>query len=382
MDKRITIGLLFSYDENWIAGSYYILNLIHSLNKLEECLKPNLIILSEKEDDFDVIKEINYPFIEFKILPEKLSVVSTIINKISIKLFFKRSLIKNVDASIDILFPSKVNQSLSWIKKHLFWVPDFQELHLPEFYPNANLELRKKNRTVFSRSKKNVIFSSKNALDDYNFFFPNNNTKNYILNFAVFHPVFSNLDEEVKAKYDLVGKNYFFSPNQFWKHKNHIVILKALTELKLRDKLTFTVAFSGKETDYRNPTYFEELNKYIMENGLQDNVKFLGFIDRKEQLYLMNNAVAIVQPSLFEGWSTVIEDTKRLNQNCIASNLKVHQEQLGKNGFYFDPNNEKELALLLDKFINKTIPKPNFDYEEKSSFFGFYFMEIVKEIVK
>ncbi len=43
--------------------------------------------------------------------------------------------------------------------------------------------------------------------------------------------------------------------------------------------------------------------------------RFLGFIDRGEQLQLMKNSIAIVQPSLFEGWSTVVEDTKAM-QSC------------------------------------------------------------------
>lgn len=382
MDKKIAIGLLFSYDENWIGGSYYILNLIHSLNALEDSQKPHLVILSQKEEDFELIKEINYPFIEYKKGGKKLPFIPTFINKISRRLFFKRNIIKNIDTSIDVLFPSRGDSSLSWIKKQLYWIPDFQELHLPQFYPNANLELRKKNRAVFASSTKEVLFSSQNALEDYNTFFPGNSTKNHVLNFTVFHPDFSDLGESVKAKYDLLGKKYFFSPNQFWKHKNHIVILKALLALKKENKLNFTMAFSGKESDYRNPTYFRELEVFVKENELGENVKFLGFIDRKEQLYLMDNAVAVVQPSLFEGWSTVVEDAKRLNQNCIVSNLKVHQEQLGKKGFYFDPEDEKELAVLLDYFMAENRPNPNFEYKEKESFFGFGFMKIIKDVVK
>jgi hypothetical protein len=36
----------------------------------------------------------------------------------------------------------------------------------------------------------------------------------------------------------------------------------------------------------------------------------------------MKNATAIMQPSLFEGWSTVIEDAKSLQVPVIASDLK------------------------------------------------------------
>ncbi len=39
MAKRKRVGLVYSYNENWVAGSYYILNIIHALNTLEDKLK-------------------------------------------------------------------------------------------------------------------------------------------------------------------------------------------------------------------------------------------------------------------------------------------------------------------------------------------------------
>ncbi|WP_395052141.1 glycosyltransferase [Flavobacterium sp.] len=381
MDKRIIIGLLFSYDEKWIGGSYYIMNLIQSLKLLEDKSLPKLIIISKNEEDFLKIKQLNYPYINYKNINHEENLIPKIINKISRKIIFKRNIIKNIDSNIDLLFPSNGDASLSWIKKQLFWIPDFQELHLPQFYPNANLEERKSNRKIFSKSKKNVVFSSKDALNDYNFFFKENNTKNYVLNFSVFHPKYDNLNQEILKKHNLNNKNYFFSPNQFWKHKNQIIILKALVILKNKNKLNFTVAFSGKEYDYRNPEYFQELKDFTIKNDLQENILFLGFIDREEQLYLMKNSLAIIQPSLFEGWSTVVEDTKSMNQNCIVSDLNVHKEQLKDKGYYFNPCNENQLAEILLKFNINKYEKPDFDYEKKSQNFGYEFIKIANDII-
>ena len=49
----------------------------------------------------------------------------------------------------------------------------------------------------------------------------------------------------------------------------------------------------------------------------------------------MKNAKAIIQPSLFEGWSTVIEDARSLQVPVIATDLTVNIEQLGDKGKYF-----------------------------------------------
>jgi hypothetical protein len=53
---------------------------------------------------------------------------------------------------------------------------------------------------------------------------------------------------------------------------------------------------------------------------------------------------------------------------------------LGEKGFYFDPFDEKQLATILLKFNAEKISKPNFNYEEKSKYFGIQFMEIIKKL--
>ena len=183
----------------------------------------------------------------------------------------------------------------------------------------------------------NIVFSSQNALQDFMDLFPYSKVKTSVIPFAVtLNNNFYNLDvKTINEKYK-IDRKYFIIPNQFWKHKNHLLVLKDIL-----------VVFTGKEYDYRNPEYFNELKEYISENNIQDNVRFLGFIDRDEQLLLVNNALALIQPSLFEGWSTSIEDAKALNKFVIASDLPIHREQLTKNCVFFDKEDHKELSELL-----------------------------------
>jgi glycosyltransferase involved in cell wall biosynthesis len=167
-----------------------------------------------------------------------------------------------------------------------------------------------------------------------------------VVHFAVTHPEYDSLEMiELRNKFSL-PKKYFFSPNQFWAHKNHMVVIKAAEFLKEQGK-SVIIAFSGKENDNRNPGYIEELKAYVKENNLGDVIRFLGFLDRREQLKLMKNSVAVIQPSLFEGWSTVIEDAMLMNQRVVASDLEVNIEQLGNHGYYFDRLDPKALAILL-----------------------------------
>ncbi|MCK5691803.1 MAG: glycosyltransferase, partial [Bacteroidales bacterium] len=57
-----------------------------------------------------------------------------------------------------------------------------------------------------------------------------------------------------------------------------------------------------------------------------------------------------LQPSLFEGWSTVIEDAISLQVPVIASNIPVNMEQLKEKGSYFEPHNADQLAAILTDY--------------------------------
>ena len=201
-------------------------------------------------------------------------------------------------------------------------------------------------------------------MKDLEEFYPNYNTNVQIVHFAVTHPKYDHLDiDQLKLQYQL-SSDYFFAPNQFWAHKNQITIINAVAELK-QQGINVVVAFSGKENDNRNPEYFPRLKKVVEENGLSENIKFLGFLDREVQLQLMNHSKAIIQPSLFEGWSTVIEDAMAMNQNIIASDLEVNKEQLGETGIYFERLNHSELANILKDFKSKNNNYYYFEHKKR-----------------
>ena len=71
----------------------------------------------------------------------------------------------------------------------------------------------------------------------------------------------------------------------------------------------------------------------------------------------MKHAKAIVQPSLFEGWSTVIEDARSLQVPVIASDLPVNIEQIGKEGEFFSPHDFKKLAELIEEQPKRDMEK-------------------------
>jgi glycosyltransferase involved in cell wall biosynthesis len=151
--------------------------------------------------------------------------------------------------------------------------------------------------------------------------------------------------ETLRERYKIPA-GYFIVSNQFTNHKNHFAVLEALKILKASGSEAHVV-FTGKMEFKGNEAYIKRIREMVTEFGITDRVSFLGVIPRQDQLGLMKHSIAVVQPSLFEGWSTVIEDAKSLQVPVIASNLDVNIEQVGDTASFFDPHNYGELADLL-----------------------------------
>ncbi len=379
MAKRIKIAINYLYDENWIGGTYYIQNLISSLNNLNDIDKPYLYIISANEDDYIKLKDYTgYPYLQRLIKNKNYNLLKRLINFLS-RFMLSKNLF-DTSNKYDIIFPSAFYIDKLQLKKQLFWIPDFQEKYLPHFFSEEEINMRNSSYTEIQKKSKNLIFSSIDAQNDFNKFYPKSKPQQFVLRFATSHEKHNLPDyTTLIKKYDLTTR-YFLCSNQFWIHKNQNIVLESLAILKEKN-IYINVVFTGKQIDSRNPDYFENIKKLAKELGVIDQIKFLGFIPREDQILLMQNCTAIVQPSLFEGWSTVNEDAKYQNCFIISSNLNVNKEQLEgyPNYVLFDPTNAKELASILN---GHHFPKNYYDYGADIKNFSENFIKIVKTIVK
>jgi glycosyltransferase involved in cell wall biosynthesis len=356
------VGIIYNFDENWIGGSYYIQNLIRSLNYVPEKEQIQLHILTKDQSLFQELeKATGYSKLKFIQYKPQYNKTERFVNKVTQKLFQKKLIQKKI--KLDFVFPLyRIPPDLQHIKEMVFWIPDLQEKYLPNLFSQEDVNKRQSSYENMISLNYPIVFSSQSALNDFNDFYPFSKNPKKVLQFAVVHPDLTVNDiKEVKFKYGIEG-DYFFSPNQFWQHKNQIAIIEA-TKI-LRDKgIKVKIIFTGKEHDYRNPDYTTNLKQKLVDYDLENEIQFLGFIDRMDQLVLMKNAQAIIQPSLFEGWSTVVEDAKAFNQTLIVSNIAVHKEQLGDKGYYFSANDYNELAIKMVEVIENPVNKIRYDLD-------------------
>ena len=346
--KRLRLGILFYFSSKWMGGIIYIGNLIKTLDFLDDYDKPEILLFYKPENE-KFINEIKYPYLTTIrwIFPSILwgNLKSILLRK---NIFVNKILEEyDLDAIYPILdFPVRTRTKTKLIS----WWADLQHKHYPEFFSKRQIAGRNLRIKFILKNCDYMVLSSNDVLSDFKKFFVIGTTPLvHIYHFVSVIDNHNDIDGRlIREKYNLPEK-YFLISNQFHKHKNHRVVLLAIANLKKTGK-KLHIACTGKLPSASFSPYMEEIHHIIRENEIQDQVTMLGVISRSDQIQIMRHSQAVIQPSLFEGWSTVIEDAKSLQVPVIASDLKVNIEQLGNEGCYFSPHNPDELASILASY--------------------------------
>jgi len=227
------------------------------------------------------------------------------------------------------------------------WIPDFQHRFMPELFSAKEIANRDAGIGALADDAKTIVFSSESAAADFAKFYPRSAAKIEVLRFHTYPDSswFEGDPLAVRRQFHL-PERFFIVSNQFWQHKNHAVLFQALALLRARG-IEPAVVCTGHPNDFRSKDYFNTLLRLLHELGIAPQVHLLGLIARKEQIQLMRAALAVVQPSLFEGWSTVVEDARALGKPVIYSDLPVHLEQNPPGSVSFQRDSPESLAARL-----------------------------------
>lgn len=262
------------------------------------------------------------------------------------------------------------------------WIPDFQHLYLPEMFTAREIVDRNNYFLKLIERSDAVFVSSNDSKNDLIKFSPLYSHKAKVLRF-VSQPEekYFGLDASdlslIEKKYSL-PKNYFYIPNQFWRHKNHLVVFEAIKLLRDQGKSLYVVC-SGNLQDYRAPEYIQTLRDFITINQLQDNIKLLGVVPYGDVFALIKFSIAVINPSLFEGWSSTVEECKSVNKQLILSDITVHKEQ-APHAVFFERNSAKSLAEVLSDYSNLN-ESVDFDLAQRTKLFANSYMESLRSVL-
>jgi len=344
----LKLGIIFNFSASWLGGIFYIINVVKTLNFLDDRDKPEIYLfhapaLSRFLDHFD------YPYLNLVEWEFPSLVKGTLTSWVLRKNVFIHGILRKYP--LDAVYPLQdYPVKTSTPVKLISWNADFQYKYYPEFFSRKQIFGRSLRTRMALKNTDHLVLSSRDARRDLEKFF--RVRKGLHIHIYHFVSILEDLEktgiEVLRRKYGLPDR-YFLVSNQFHKHKNHRVLFLALARLKEKG-IPLHLAVTGKFPDAGDSPYMAELHRIIGENGLEDQISLLGVISRADQLQLMKHSQAVLQPSLFEGWSTVIEDARSLQVPVVASNLEVNQEQLGTQALYFDPHNPDALVEILKAY--------------------------------
>lgn len=146
-------------------------------------------------------------------------------------------------------------------------------------------------------------------------------------------------------RYDL-PERFFYLPNKFWVHKNHAVVIEALGILRTAGTPVCVVC-SGVTGDERQPGHFETVMARVAALGVADDFRVLGMIPGADVNALLRASVAVLSPSIHEGWGLTIAEAREMGKTVIVSDIPVFREQAPSRAQFFDPHDARALATIL-----------------------------------
>lgn len=210
-----------------------------------------------------------------------------------------------------------------------------------DHYGSRVNQSRKENRIlVFSSVFFNSIFAVNLQLQEWS-------KKNLLCKKVIFIPNFAKENEEqlqiTKLK-GSEGKRIVFLAN-LKNPKNHILILKVFADLKLYEA-EWSLHLIGR--DYLD-WYSDELKKFIKSRSLENHIHLYG--EKSDIKYILSQASIGVLASTEEGFPVTLLEYALENLAIVSTNVGYCSVIIKNecNGLLFDPKNDFELKLQLQK---------------------------------
>lgn len=171
-------------------------------------------------------------------------------------------------------------------------------------------------------------------------------TPNGISN-AFLEPVNPVKSNELKLKYGL--ENFILYVSRVEPRKNHLLLLRAFSELKLWEK-NFKLVFIGKK-DFS----YGDLNQFLQDcsEACRSSTLLLQNIDDIEMITFYKNANLFVYPSLAEGFGIPPIEAIASGTTTLCSNATAMSDFTFLEKDLFDPSNIDELKTkILDRILH------------------------------
>jgi glycosyltransferase involved in cell wall biosynthesis len=355
---EMNIGILFP-PSNLGGGVFqYALSIVDSLMMYSNKHNCNIIHYDTESLNWLVkpnLKRVNFISIPFRkaSLIKKISFLfNSVLNCNIFKMQKDGEVLQLKSANVELLiipFPSV----FGFYNKipYIVSIPDLMHKYYPHF-PEYPLKERLTRDIVYKNASKHSVLTvvdDQKGVDDLNKFFKIPKDKIRVVPYMPPGYIYKHKDMDFKKAEDILSKynlseRFLFYPAQFWYHKNHIRLIRALKHIEQNFKTKIPLVLVGSPNES-----YSNIANFIKKLNLEDQIIHLGYVSDVEIVALYKKAVSLVFPSLFGPTNIPPLEAMVLGTPVVCSNLFSMPEQVGDAGVLFDPNNIEDMAEKIYK---------------------------------
>lgn len=155
--------------------------------------------------------------------------------------------------------------------------------------------------------------------------------------------------QAVRQKYGIAKPFIFFLGRLIDPRKNVRLLINAFLELDSTLAQSHQLVIAG----HNNGEMLRQLMLQAQQQG-GGRIVFPGFVDGDDLPALLSAAVALVYPSVFEGFGLPVLEAMACGTPVIASRATSLPEVAGDAALLFDPHNQGELVEAMQRLLSNT----------------------------
>jgi len=252
---------------------------------------------------------------------------------------------------IEVLLPCFESLGSQFPIPWVGYIFDFQHELMPELFTAKEIEHRRKLFGTTLQDAPAVMVNSIEVRKHISQFYPTHKSQVGSLTFCPFYD-FNAYPLASTNSFLLEPNQYFLVCNQFWKHKDHASVFKAYARfLNKHPNSTVKLVCTGLFSDYRDIHYTQFLKDLLAELKIEDKVVLTGYVSKAEQKAMMKNAIALVQPTLFEGGpgGGSVYEAIGMGVKVVLSDIEINKEIDCGSILFFKQGNPADLAQKMEE---------------------------------
>jgi glycosyltransferase involved in cell wall biosynthesis len=140
-----------------------------------------------------------------------------------------------------------------------------------------------------------------------------------------------------------IPKPFILSVGDLQPRKNHLGLIEAFAELiRAHPQLPHKLVLAGKDT-----WFSPRIREAARLSGVEDRIRFTGFVSDDDLLQLYNACDLFVFPSFYEGFGLPVLEAMACGRAVACSRTSAMPEVADGAGILFDPYSTREMVLAM-----------------------------------